>query len=196
MDWHYFLIQLLFLVEYANYNSQEILGQGTTALQEIATNGECDSLEMKSGCLIDDGYHSVIYRGIENVFGNLAQILEGVMKGKIRYNSQEYGLDYTEGTYNELSYEVTGIRGFIKELGYDINNPIIQMPKTVSRNASSSTYITDSWSSYDISVEGDISVICVGVYYQASSIPTNGLWSYSFLYSTKTGVGSRFLLNK
>lgn len=197
MDWHYFLIQLLFLVEYANYNSQHILGQGTSfSTKEIVTNGECNSLGMKSGCLIDDEYHSIIYRGIENVFGNLAQVLDGIMGRKIRYNSQEYGLDYTEGTYNELSYEVTGVRGFIKDLGYDENNPIIQMPKTVSREANSSNYITDSWSSYDSEVEEDIMIICVGIYYPGGSILTNGLWSYSFICSTKTGVGSRFLLNK
>ncbi len=196
LDWHYFLIQLLFLVEYANYNSQEILGQGNSHRNGIVTNGECDILEMKSGCLIDDGNHSVIYRGVENIFGNLAQIIEGVMGGRICYNSQKYGVDYTDESYNKLNYEFAKPKLYIKEIGYDENNPIVQMPKTVDRVASSTTYITDFWNPFADAIEEDSSMITVGGSCYVDNISFNGLWSYNLFCSTYQGVGSRLILNK
>ena len=78
LDYHVFLLQMLYLVEYADYNSQAILGQGVCSVSAQVNTGGCDSLGMKSGCLADDGAHSMIYRGVENIFGNIWQFVDGL----------------------------------------------------------------------------------------------------------------------
>jgi hypothetical protein len=159
MDWRYFTLQMLYLVEYADYNSQNKLGSGATSLRyastdtalisETGTNriviatsnnfiigqnmdigatlsgreiaqdrtitaiqaynnggtvgtaitfdgtavnisvgnviyscgqklGQCDSLGMKSGCINNDGKHSMIYRGIEDIYGNVWELVDGI----------------------------------------------------------------------------------------------------------------------
>ena len=162
LDWRYFIIQILYLVEYADYNTQAKLGNGmsnmrfnnsdvaliaesntnrivintsggnafyvgqtisigtsgrenfgvaanrivtaindynedgivgkeiifdgapvTTALTNVIWSsgqhsGGCDGLGMKSGCYIDDSKHAVIYRGVENWFGNIFQWVDGI----------------------------------------------------------------------------------------------------------------------
>ena len=68
-------IQFLYLVEYADNNSQENLGQGNISSSSSKSNsGQLDSLGMKSGCLNNDAKHSVMYRGIEDIFGNVRSI--------------------------------------------------------------------------------------------------------------------------
>ena len=65
MDYHYYVLQMLYLVEYADYDSQSKLGQGiTNPGDEVTINmGGTDSLGMQSGCLANDGKTSIIYRG-------------------------------------------------------------------------------------------------------------------------------------
>lgn len=76
IDWRYFILQMLYLVEYADYNSQAKLGRGYCDDNSSAlSNGSCDALGMKSGRPTgNDGKTGVIYRGIENIFGNIFSI--------------------------------------------------------------------------------------------------------------------------
>ena len=81
LDWHYFLFQILYLVEYADYNAQDKLGKGVISKEWTGSfngvnSGGCDSLGMKSGTLNDDGQHSMIYRGIEDIYGALWQFVD------------------------------------------------------------------------------------------------------------------------
>ena len=76
--WKLSAIQMLYLVEYADYNSQEILGYGNVNSTNKLQTGNCDSLGMKSGTLNNDKTHAVIYRGIENIFGNSNQFIDGL----------------------------------------------------------------------------------------------------------------------
>lgn len=73
------LIQMLYLVRYADYDSQKMLGQGRITTNTSLT-GQCDSLGMSSGTTIDDdsGEYSVIDMGIEDIFGGGYQFIDGV----------------------------------------------------------------------------------------------------------------------
>lgn len=132
-DWHYFLLQLLYLVEYANYNSQNILGKGYTLASntEALNCGGCDELGMKSGCLADDGLHSVIYRGIEDIFGNVWEFIDGInvkdYQAYICYDSDKYAVDTFDGAYHKLGYIDYNAEGYASKLGYDKNNPLISL---------------------------------------------------------------------
>ena len=148
LDWHYFLIQMLYLVEYADYDSQTKLGQGNVTGGSALNSGGCNDLGMKSGCLVDDGAHSVIYRGIEDIFGNIYQFLDGLnIKDYIAYicyDPTKYASDVFTGDYKAIGYtNATTSSSYIKKLGYDSNNPIIALPIEV--DGSSSTYIPDRY---------------------------------------------------
>lgn len=149
--WHWSILQLLYLVEYADYNSQDKLGQGVITKEWTGSfngnnSGGCDTLGMKSGCLANDGTHSMIYRGIEDVFGNMWQICDGIniqdCQAYVCYDSEDYAFDVFNGSYHKLGYKNSTVsEQYTKKLGYDVNNPLLQLP--IEGSGSSSTYITD-----------------------------------------------------
>lgn len=145
MDYHICLLQMLYLVEYANYNSQNILGNGNSQTSAQITLGGCDSLGMKSGCLSNNNGSAVIYRGVENIFGNIWQFVDGInvkdYMGYINYNPSTYAVDTFTGDYHEIGYTNANTNGNPKKLGYNENNPLIALPITVGGSAT--TYICD-----------------------------------------------------
>ncbi len=132
LDYHYFLIQILYLVEYADYNSQAKLGLGVSSSSTILPSGGCDSLGMKSGTLNNDGKHSMIYRGMEDIFGNIWQFIDGInLKNNVAYvctEPEEYNVDTYTGCYKMLSYINAKANGTIKTLGYDDRYPLFSFP--------------------------------------------------------------------
>lgn len=229
IDYRYFMLQMLYLVEYANYNSQSQLGNGIIGIrynandkaiiaQErtntivIATNdyfkvgqqitigttvdgvsickdrtitkiteyskdttegtaitfdgdpvniaigniihacaqkeGGCDSLGMKSGCLANDSQHAVIYRGIENIFGNVFNWIDGLniqnYQAYICRNPKEYISDKFEVPYIKLGYVNCNEKDmYIKKLGFDEKNPDIALPIEIGEGAGSSSGMCD-----------------------------------------------------
>lgn len=223
LDWRYFILQMLYLVEYANYNSQTMLGNGVmnrkylkTLIAESNTNrvvigsasgyyvgqiirigtsdggtqiadarkitaiepyddgtitgseitfdgaavniavdnfvctmaqitGQCDALGMKSGCLNNDGYHSMIYRGIENIFANIWQWVDGInIKDHLAYickDHSKYASDKFDGDYKPLAYTNCDTNGNPKTLGLDVDEPFFRFPTAIG--GGTSTYMCD-----------------------------------------------------
>lgn len=257
IDYRYFMLQMLYLVEYANYNSQSQLGNGIIGIrynandkaiiaQErtntivIATNdyfkvgqqiaigttvdgvsickdrtitkiteyskdttegtaitfdgdpvniaigniihacaqkeGGCDSLGMKSGCLANDSQHAVIYRGIENIFGNVFNWIDGLniqnYQAYICRNPKEYISDKFEVPYIKLGYVNCNEKDmYIKKLGFDEKNPDIALPIEIGGAGSSSGMCDFYYSS-----EGN-RVALVGGYFFSGSCA--GLWYWA-----------------
>lgn len=125
-------IQLLYLVEYADNNSQEKLGQGVCSGGTTVSSGELDSLGMKSGCLNNDGRHSVIYRGIEDIFGNVNQLIDGVninnRQAYVCTDPSKYQFNKYDGDYVQVGYVSSSSTGYISKLGYDENYPLLMLP--------------------------------------------------------------------
>lgn len=223
LDWRYFVLQMLYLVEYANYNSQSMLGNGVmnrkylkTLIAESNTNrvvigsasgyyvgqiirigtsdggtqiadarkitaietyddgsitgsaitfdgaavniavdnfvctmaqitGQCDELGMKSGCLNNDGYHSMIYRGVENLFANIWQWVDGInIKDHLAYickDHSKYASDKFDGDYKPLAYTNCDTNGNPKTLGLDVDEPFFRFPTAIG--GGTSTYMCD-----------------------------------------------------
>ena len=226
LDYHYFLLQMLYLVEYATYNSQNALGNGLVAMNtakaliaennvnriivssagtgfwvgkticigatdawnssvaadreitsiedyndgqitgkaihfdgdpvNIAVNnviwgsaqktGGNDVLGNKSGCLNNNQYHPVSYRGIEDIFGHLFQHVDGInikdFQAYICKNPSEYANDKFDTPYEKLGYiNSETADSYSKKLGLDEKHPEIALPIEVG--ASSSTGTTD-----------------------------------------------------
>lgn len=151
LDWKALgAIQFLYLVEYADYNSQDKLGYGICGY-ELGENGktnsgQLDNLGMKSGCLNNDKFHSVSYRGIEDIFGHIFQLIDGVNIN----NSQAYVCDdYTkyefekyDEDYEQIGYVNASSEGFISKMGLDENYPLLMLPIGSDGN-NENDYITD-----------------------------------------------------
>ena len=227
MDWRYFVIQCLYLVEYATYNSQSALGNGMQSMRhnsgdvalvaesntnriiinttagnafivgqqvriggydlatsemrtitaindyedtsvtgkEIIFDGEpienitltttiwtcvqasggCDQLGMKSGCIVNDSKHNVIYRGIEGILANIFAFVDGInikdYQAYICYDPSEYVSDKFDAPYEKLGYVNSGSDGYAKNLGFDINHPLIRLTSEIG--AGSTTNMCD-----------------------------------------------------
>ncbi len=153
LDWRYFLIQMLYLVEYADYDSQEMIGLGNVAnpsngLSYSLVSGECDSLGMKSGTLTNDGKHSMVYRGIENIYGDKWQYVDGINiknnQAYINYNPDTYIVDIFDGNYKPLGYINATVNGFSSSFGYDSNHSLIAFPITTGGSGYTSDYYWQS----------------------------------------------------
>ena len=153
LDYRYFILQLLYLVEYADYNSQAKLGIGNTNNNVVLPSGGCNNLGMKSGTLTNSsnanyGKVSMIYRGIEDIYGNTWQYIDGInindFQTYVCYNPSNYAVDTFTGCYNPIGYANTNILyGGISMLGYDMSNPLIAMP--ISDGGNTYSHIADSY---------------------------------------------------
>ena len=277
IDYRYFLLQILYLVEYANNNSQAQLGNGITAVrynssdaaliagentntiviptntyfkvgQQIAIGttvdgvsickdrtiteieeysqnttegtaitfdgdpvtiavgniihacaqkeGGCDSLGMKSGCLSNDSQHAVIYRGIENIFGNVFNWVDGInikdCQAYICYDPSQYVSDKFETPYEKLGYINSKTNNtYVKTTGYDEKHPMVALP--IEGGAGSSSGYCDY---YTCSETGNRVALVGGYFYNGVGA---GLWYWS-CYSSATisylNCGARLLKNQ
>jgi hypothetical protein len=193
MDWRYFTLQMLYLVEYADYNSQLKLGKGVVSGGSSLASGGCDSLGMKSGCISNDNYHSMSYRGIEDIYGNVFEFIDGInirnYRAYICYNPA----NYIENTFDGINYLPLGylnysnVNGYPSTLGYDANNPAIALPTAVG--GSSNTYMCDNLAS----ATGDRVLRVGGASLYGSNSGLFCLYSNDLSTLTRTDGGSRLI---
>ena len=192
MDYHYFILQLLYLVEYADYNTDTTIGNGVMTSTAMVQSGGCDNLGMKTGKNGNNGTFSIIYRGIEDIYGNIGQWVDGVNIRNyvtyICYNPQEYDEYASTGCYNPIGYiNSSDYNKYIVKLGYDVDNPLVAIP--IALGGSTTTYIPDWYSSNP----GD-RILNVGGDFDNSRV--NGLWRISMAYKLTehgTSMGARLL---
>lgn len=143
LDWHYYLLQHLYLVEYADANSQSKLGNGVSSVSTKVVSGQCDSLGMHSGCLANAGATSVIYRGVENPFSNIWQLLDGhTVKDHNLYvcmNYEKYANESVDGY--ELIGTLASANGNPTTMCYNADMQLVGMPATIG----TSTYADCYW---------------------------------------------------
>lgn len=271
-DWHRFVMDTLYLVEYANNNSQTMLGRGVTEFSDkkalVAENnvnrvivdnanvfpvgrsicigtsaawnsgvakdrtvtsietysnngvngyavyfdgeavnialenhiwgsaqktGDCDSLGMKSGCLINDGRHSVIYRGKEQPLGNMYKFLSGInikdYQTYICYEPSQYVPDTFNEHYHKLGYvNPNETEGYTKVMGFDKDNPLIALPTELGAGS------TTGYCDYCVSKNSGNRVARVGGYFNVGGFA--GLFYWGFNYSSSNSYwnfGARLL---
>lgn len=271
-DWHKFVLDTLYLVEYANNNSQTALGRGVTEWSEkkalvaeenvnriivdnasvfpigrsicirtsaawnsaVAANrtvtsietyasngitgyaiyfdgdpvniavdndiwgsaqktGDCDSLGMKSGCLINDGRHSVIYRGKEQPLGNMYKFIIGLniqdYQSYVCYDPSQYTPDIFDENYKKLSYaNPNETEGYIKVMGFDKENPLIALPTTLGAGS------TTGYCDYCYSKNSGNRVALVGGRFGSGALAGLFCWSFNDASSgAYWSIGARLL---
>lgn len=189
-------IQMLALVEFATNNAQAVIGRGYCDSNSASLkSGSCDSVPNLTGRPSGtDGKTGVVYRGIEDFWGNIWEWVDGVnFNGGTYYvcNDIDSYADDTATGYEQLSF--TGATNwsssYITEEGLDTgNNPHVMLPSAAG-SGSETTYQCDAcWSSTGWRVFRH------GGAWDAGS--NCGLFTASLATgssSTRTNIGSRLL---
>ena len=136
---------LLYLVEYADFNSQAKIGQGIVNDTAAHKTGETDVMVYHTGRAAGtDGKTAVQYRGIENPWGNVSEFIDGInILTQVAFicTEPESYADGTNDNYKSCGF-ATPDSGFIKELGFSSVFPWALLPD-ISGGGSSTTYIPD-----------------------------------------------------
>ena len=155
-------IQLLYLVEYQDFNSQEMIGQGRTQLS--GGSWACDSYIGRSGKSNADGNGTnsvagntnnayMTYRGIENWYGNVWEMRDGwtvndVSSSQLIMYATNNDADFADTgstnmtvIYDDTSAHTSG--GYISGLA-DISNGFIGN----AMSGASNTYVGDYYWQY------------------------------------------------
>ena len=182
-------VGLLYLVEFADWDSQKKMGQGIVNDADSHKTGETDSMVYHTGRAAGtDGKTAVQYRGIENPWGNVLEFVDGInFKNYAPYictDPTKYADDIT------TNYTITGVslggNGWTKGLGLSTNFPWAYLPNEVG--GSGSTFIPDCVTHLSQGWQ----VLVVGGYYSDGSYA--GLFrfgsNYTSLESNST-IGAR-----
>lgn len=122
IDWNLLIaVQLLYLVEYANFNTQAMLGQGiTTGNVYTAVTGSSNSLGNASSPSTNTSTQFMSYRGIENWYGQIYKFIDGVNVSAYVYYVNNNPATFADGVITG-DYINTGItsataNGYVKNL--------------------------------------------------------------------------------
>ena len=147
-------IQILILVEFATNDVQTAIGRGYCDDNNDALNtGSCNSVPNLTGRPAGtDGKTGVVWRGLENFWGNSSEFVDGVNVNGGKYyvcNDQSKYADDTATGYEELSF--TGATNwsssYITQEGLDTGNNSHVMIPSAAGNGSATTYQCDAcWS--------------------------------------------------
>ena len=142
-------VTMLYLVEYADWNSQAVIGRGyTSSGSAVIATGGTDSMAYHTGRPAGtDGSTSVLYRGIEDLWGNCWSWVDGINFSDTQayycLNRSQFGDDKSAG-YTQLGYNCpSGSEAFPKSHGLDANASWLFLP--ASTGGSNATYIPDGW---------------------------------------------------
>jgi len=138
-------IQWLYLVEYGNYNSQEKIGRGYVEANFVINSGSCDTMIYHTGRAAGtDGKTAVMYRWIENLWGNLANWIDGINTyGNICYvctDPSKFADDTAIG-YTDTGLSLRNATGWIVKHGYSDEVPWAFIP--ITAGGSETTWVCD-----------------------------------------------------
>lgn len=181
----YCAVQILYLVEFADFSSQKIIGSGA---KELTSSGETDYIDYHTG--VDGTTNQIKYRNIEALWGTLEEICDGV----VEYNGNVYLFnskdDYSSDSPADVGIEISSIpleHGFQTALNHNSDVSWAFIPKTVG--GSGSTYITDY--TY-VNSSGHR----IGVFGYHGNSTNAGMFCLSFYYSKTdkhVNLGSRLI---
>ena len=175
---------LLYLVEFADFNSQAKLGNGWTSETAATNTGGTDSMLYHTGRPDgENGHTAVQYRHIENPFGNVFTWVDGINMNNenvyVATDPSKYA-DNTSDNYTFIGTRATS-EGYVKKISAPSGENNWCMFPTET-GASSATYLCD-YSAYNTGWR----VLHVGGGWNFGTY--TGFW-YFYGYSTSASLGS------
>ena len=145
IDIHSFsAILLLYIIEFANLNSQSKIGEGLTNVSQIQNLGLTDALIYHTGRTAGVNDQSAVhYRWIENLWGNVSEYVDGILTSGIKiYFCDDYThyANTINSFYYDTNLELPNLNNEFIKTENCFNNGYL-LPKTIG--ASSTTYACD-----------------------------------------------------
>ena len=179
-------IQLLYLIEYANFDSQTQIGRGVVDVSAAVNTGATASLGNASGKASGtDGQVSISYRGIENFWGNVWKWVDGI-NIKADRNPWIANHDFASDTFAH-PYVDTGLtngatNGYVINIGFGSGLDYGFLASDVTAG-SDSTYLCD----YYNQTTGNMAALFGGSWTNASNA---GAFRWILDYAASTVASS------
>ena len=144
IDWNLLIaVQLLYLTEYADFDTQAMLGQGiTSGSTYTAVTGSSNSLGNASSPSTNTNTQFMSYRGIENWYGQIFKFIDGVnIKDReyfVNKKPSTYADDVFTGDYVTTGMRMVATNGYVKNIVQNKNGFI-----SSDATGTNSTYIPD-----------------------------------------------------
>ena len=113
-------------------------------------SGFSSGISASSGSLAHNtnGKNPMVYRGIENIYGNVYHFIDGlnVNANQAWYckDADDFASNLFAAPYEKIGYVNKDANGFVKYMGFDPANPMIELPVDVSANYYKDYYYQDS----------------------------------------------------
>ncbi|MDB1104643.1 fibronectin type III domain-containing protein [Lentilactobacillus parabuchneri] len=139
-------LQVLFTIEFATLDSQSIMkGVTDSILSGAEVAGATDVVKGSSGNVDhSNGYGSMTYRGIENLYGNLAMWTDGLNINNLSLYScddaTKYASDMFASPYYKINYSLNSGNGNITGLGFDKDHPGVTAPTSFNSDSYNTYY--------------------------------------------------------
>lgn len=151
------MTQMLFLIEYASFNSQTAIGNGAVSkTDDGATNmaeptGATANLGNGSGNTTNaNGVQIVTYRGEENFWGNIWKWVDGInLYANKDKNHNVYVADHAfteskkDDNYKDVGFVTPPENGYVNAFGYSEEFDWLFLPSEVNHGANSSVPVGD-----------------------------------------------------
>lgn len=195
--------QLLFIIEYASFNSQEKLGSGRTgvaddgATSQTSNTGSTQTLGNKSGSVDVDGYAIPTYRGEENLWGNIFSVVDGfTLEGKGIHNGWYALGDYREngidGSYKPFGFTIAKASGYVKYFGYSEEADFAFIPGATGGGANSALPVGDNF--YQNNAYDGFLVARLGGYWGSGVNAGLFIWILHLAFSARIrSIGARLV---
>ena len=144
IDWNLLIaVQLLYLTEYADFDTQAMLGQGITSGNVYTdVTGSSNSLGNASSPSTNTNTQFMSYRGIENWYGQIYKFIDGVNIKDRQYfvnkKPSTYADDVFTGDYVTTGMTMAATTGYVKNIVQNKNGFI-----SSDATGTDSTYIPD-----------------------------------------------------
>lgn len=143
-------IQLLYLIEFATFDSQSAIGRGVCdkasgSGNESINTGATSHLGNKTGMANGtDGLTSISYRGIENFYGNIREWVDGININnyEVFIADHNYQDDKFDGHYSSIGSVLSTNDTYIKDIIYEDTDYSFLASEG---GGNSSSYLTDNW---------------------------------------------------
>ena len=109
-------------------------------------NGWSSSVAASSGAIdhLTSGKFPMMYRGIENVWGNVWQFVDGVnineRQGWVCLDADDYASNLFAAPYLQLGYINHNADGYTSAMGWDANYPFAALPVAIAGGGATSFY--------------------------------------------------------
>lgn len=187
----YWTIMMLYLVEYANWNSQNVIGYGCTPSGSVFSMGATDGMKYHTGTSAANRttYGCVQYRYIEGLWDNVFDFCDGIYFSNVNVYCIKNPAQFSDtGNGTLVGTRATGEMGYISEWTNPTASGFEYALYPNAGNGTENTYVCDSYSYY---YDGVVLIVGASYYGQGQEYGAFCLGGFFKESGASSGVGCR-----